>query len=453
MPTITKRLTDGFARTAAVPKPPVKPTTRTVKGDKTFKDAERVQYWCKDTPGFGLRVSSSGHKTWISNRRINGKTVIRVLGTAIGAGSISADAARKLFQTVNNELNNGIDRTEVQRKKAREEKITGLTFKDALDEYLKEKRRGKDGLPLKERTKFDYLQLIKEGKVAKTGKPFADGPLFCIANLPLNKITAEHMRKIYKVTPGQRVKIYAMQVLRAVLNWHGIEIEGNPLSKSTAGKLRIAMPATNGKPTPIPQKSLAQWWQAATDAANNHPVPISKSAADGLRFMLLTGARPGEVFGSKFGDDVIDGLLVANVDFKNGIVKLPDTKNRTDHLIYLSRQATEILTVNCKDKIGKAKVFDLIDPGKTLDFINSQAGTPGISPHKLRHTFTSVAEELVSGYALKKMVNHINMADVTGTHYVQKSETQLRDAWQTVADFITKDEKAKPGKVLKRKAS
>jgi hypothetical protein len=47
-----------------------------------------------------------------------------------------------------------------------------------------------------------------------------------------------------------------------------------------------------------------------------------------------------------------------------------------------------------------------------------------------------VAEELVSGYALKRMINHTEAGDVTGNNYVGKSETQLRSAWQTVADFI-----------------
>ena len=79
---------------------------------------------------------------------------------------------------------------------------------------------------------------------------------------------------------------------------------------------------------------------------------------------------------------------------------------------------------------------DVLDPGKTLEIINASAKVTGISPHKLRHTFASVAEELVSGYALKRMLNHADGNDVTGGHYVGKSENQLRVAWQAVADFI-----------------
>jgi len=54
----------------------------------------------------------------------------------------------------------------------------------------------------------------------------------------------------------------------------------------------------------------------------------------------------------------------------------------------------------------------------------------------LRATFASIAEELVSGGLLKRMMNHATGGDVTLGHYVGKSETQLRAGWQTVADFI-----------------
>jgi integrase len=59
-----------------------------------------------------------------------------------------------------------------------------------------------------------------------------------------------------------------------------------------------------------------------------------------------------------------------------------------------------------------------------------------ITPHDLRATFASVAEELVSAYTLKRMMNHAETGDVTGAHYIGKSEAQLRAGWQAVADFI-----------------
>lgn len=424
MPKLDKRLTDGLARTLRGPESP-----------EELK-ATFVVHWCDKTPGFGLRVSTTGQRAYVFQRRVDGKTTRRTLGKATGAGAISADAARKLMLTVSSELQSGVDRLEVKRAERETEKQEGITLSVALNEYVKGKRRGKDGLPLKERTKADYLAMIASGSTAKNGKPFLDGPLYPLANVPLVKITADAMREIYTATEArsQRSAVYAMQVLRAVLNWHGVQVPDSPLAKSTAGKDRIILPATAGNPTPIPPERLKAWWNAATARAGN-------PSADGCRIILLTGCRPGELFGSvsyvgKKPVVLSPGVLVRDVDLDGGRMVLVDTKNRTDHTIVLSTQALEILRPYVEGKDKDAKVFDVLDPGKTLEAINVEAGVVGITPHKLRHTFASVAEELVSGYALKRMINHTDTGDVTGNNYVGKSESQLRAAWQAVADFI-----------------
>lgn len=308
------------------------------------------------------------------------------------------------------------------------EKQNAITLSVALREYVRGKRRGKDGLELKSRTKSDYLGMVADGGTSKDGKPFADGPLQTLADKALHKITADEMRKAYATAEAKskRRAEYAMQVLRAVLNWHGVAVADSPLAKVTAGRDRIILTGTAGNPTPIPPERLGKWWRAASMSAGN-------ASADGCRLILLTGCRPGEIFGSTFEP----GLTVGCVDLTGARLKLLDTKNRRDHTVMLSTQALAIVRMNCRGKDLLAKVFNVLDPGKTLDNINAVAGVVGITPHKLRHTFASVAEELVSGYALKRMLNHTESSDVTGSNYVGKSETQLRVAWQAVADFIT----------------
>jgi integrase len=377
----------------------------------------------------------------VAERRVDGKTVRRTLGKAVGAASISVDAARTLQITISSELQKGVDRAEVKREKRQAEKQEATTLADAVKAYVKGKRRGKDGLPLKARTKADYEDMVERGGIGKIrkdgtgGEPLADGLLYPLAAKSIYRITADDMRKVYAaaLARGGRRATYAMQVLRAVLNWHGVIIPDSPLSKTTAGKDRIVLPPTGGDPTPIPPEKLGPWWRAAMARAGS-------PSADGCRFMLLTGCRPGEVFGSEHEQ----GLLVAHVDLVGGRVTLPDTKNRRAHVVALSTQASAILKTHCTSKKPKAKVFDVVDPAYMLDCINSEAGVEGITPHKLRHTFASVAEELVSGYALKKMLNHSNTGDDVTARYVGKGEAQLRRAWQTVADFIEESGAARP---------
>ena len=101
----------------------------------------------------------------------------------------------------------------------------------------------------------------------------------------------------------------------------------------------------------------------------------------------------------------------------------------------LSRQALEIAQRYCTGRKPEDPLFPIVDARKTLAWINARAETT-VQGHGLRATFASIAEELVSGGALKRMLNHAAGGDVTLGHYVGKSEAQMRAAWQTVADFI-----------------
>jgi integrase len=415
MPKLDKRLTETMARGLRGPE-----TEGELKS--TF-----VVHWCKDTPGFGVRVTKTGDRAYISERRVDGKTVRRTLGKAAGAGAISIATARAQQIVVSSELQTGVDRVAVKRVERKTEKQEGVTLAAALAEYATGKRR-KSGLGLKDRTKHDYMAMARAGGVGSRGKPFADGILFPLASKSIYKITAADIRGVY--TPAEAVSKrradYAMQVLSACLNWHGVNVAESPLSRTTAGKSRIIMAATAGDPKPIQPEKLKAWWAAAGAHAG-------EAGADALRLLLLTGCRPGEILRTRFEP----GLLVRDVDLDGGRLTLLDTKNRKTHIVVLSTQAAAIVKVHCIGKAPEANVFVAPDFRETLGAINAAAGVVGITPHKLRHTFASVAEELVSGYALKRMINHANSGDVTGNNYVGKSENQLRVAWQTVADFIT----------------
>jgi integrase len=424
MAKLDKRLTDSLARALRGPE------------TESEKKATYVVHWCRDTPGLGLRVTNTGDRAFVSERRVNGKTVRRTLGKAPGGkatGAISTDTARKLLIEVSSELQTGVDRVEIKREKRKEEKIDAVTFEEALKVYLEGKRRAKDGLPLKERTKSDYVKMITAGGTKKDGTPFLDGLLVGLAHKAITRITADDIRKTYSAAEkrGARVATYSMQVLRAVLNWHGIQVDESPLAKTTAGKDRIILKPTAGNPDPIRPETLGAWWNAAMEHAGG-------SAADGCRFVLLTGCRPGEVFGDAFGT----GILKKDVDFTGGRLKLIDTKNRKDHEVVLSTQALDILKVHCKGKKRDAKVFDIDDPGKTLDNINSAAKSKRVTPNKLRHTFASIAAALVNAFVLKRMMNHTDSSEVTATFYVLVTDDDLRNGWQAVADFIESRAKA-----------
>jgi len=402
MPVHAKRITDSIAR--GLPPP--------TEG--------YAIHWCPRTPGFGLRVTAAGARAWIAERRVDGKTFRRTLGKAAGSAAISAEAARALQLDVSGELQRGIDRLKMKREQRKAEKVEARTLDAAVCTYVKHKRRTKDGLPLKPRTQSDYLAMIEPAGTTKTGKPRLSGMLYPLAGKSLHKISGDDIRRLYAALEprGERRRTYAMQVLRAVLRHEGVNIEGDPLSPTTAGAARVRLAPTKGNPSPIPPESLGAWWKAAGAMATE--------GSDQLRFQLLTGCRPGEVA----------AIAVGDFDLKGERVLLRDTKNRADHTLVLSKQAAAIAHWHAQGKKPKHLLFGIADAGKTLDAINAAAGVEGITPHKLRHTFASIAAELVPAFTLRRLLNHVGGGDTAAVHYVHVSEAQLRAGWQAVADFI-----------------
>lgn len=151
-----------------------------------------------------------------------------------------------------------------------------MTLAKALREYVEKKRRATDGLPLKARTRADYLAMLAPGKTSSTGKKFADGELYPIAEKLMSKITGDDIRGVYAAVLKRSLRqtTYAMQVLRAVFRWHVVVVLDNPFGRDNAGPDRIVLTQPKGSPAPIPPELLGRWWQPlrkATAHAARHP--------------------------------------------------------------------------------------------------------------------------------------------------------------------------------------
>ena len=411
----------------------------TVRAIETHK-AKAKPYKLTLDRGLQLRIAPDGVRTLLVRYSVKGSDVERQyrLPQEYGEGpgqmklvTACAEAAR-----IRALARDGVDWPAQEEARLRAEaaereqmdRQEGMTVAKALREYVDKKRRAKDGLPLKARTKADYLAMVEPGVTAKTGKKLADGLLFQLANKLLVKLTSDDIRDQYSslLKRSKRQADYAMQVLRAVMRWHGVVVPGNPLGRDTAGRDRIVLAPAKGNPAPIPPERLGAWWRASGKAP-------SQVAADYYRFQLLTGCRGGEIHGDKRYN--YPPIKVGDVDCNAGKIVLRDTKNRSDHKLLLARQALEIASKHCAGRKPDEVLFPITDARKTLKWINARAKTH-VQGHGLRDTFASIAEELVSGGLLKRMLNHSVAGDVTLGHYVGKSETQLRAGWQTVADFI-----------------
>lgn len=410
----------------------------TVRAIEAYKPLRRPYKLTLDR-GLQMRIAPDGARTLLVRYTVKGQDGERQYRLpqqyGDGPGQIKLAGACAEAQRIRALARDGVDWPAEEEARLRAEAAAreqaereeGLTFEKAVREYVEKKRRAKDGLPLKARTKAEYLSMVEPGRVSLKGRKFADGELYLLADKLLSKITADDIWSVYRLQLKRSVRqaTYAMQILRAVLRWHGVKVPNNPLGRDTAGRDRIVMVPSKGDPAPIPPERLGAWWRAACTSG--------RVAADYYRFQLLTGCRGVEILGCKrYG---YAPLKVADVDLEGGRVVLRDTKNRRNHKLLLSRQALEIAKAYCKGREPSDPLFPITDARKTLARINAAAGTT-VQGHGMRSTFASIAEELVSGATLKRMINHAPGNDVTLGHYIGKGEAQLRAGWQTVADFI-----------------
>lgn len=362
----------------------------TVRAIETHK-AKAKPYKLTLDRGLQLRIAPDGVRTLLVRYSVKGSDVERQyrLPQEYGEGpgemklaTACAEAAR-----IRALARDGVDWPAQEEARLRAEaaereqmdRQEGMTVAKALREYVDKKRRAKDGLPLKARTKADYLAMVEPGETTKTGKKLADGLLFQLADKLLLKLTSDDIRDQYSslLKRSKRQADYAMQVLRAVMRWHGVVVPGNPLGRDTAGRDRIVLAPAKGNPAPIPPERLGAWWRASGKAP-------SQVAADYYRFQLLTGCRGGEIHGDKRYN--YPPIRVGDVDCDVGKVVLRDTKNRSDHKLLLARQALEIAAKHCAGRKPDEVLFPITDARKTLKWINAKAKTH-VQGHGLRDTF------------------------------------------------------------------
>lgn len=402
----------------------VKLTKTKIEKEELPAGANQVFLWDSETPQLAARITS-GAKAYVFQSRLDGRSLRVTIGQVADWAIEDARRECRRLQTL---IDQGTDPREVKAEKLKairaKRERDQTTVAAALDEYVEKKRRDKDQLPLKDSTKADYLKAIAAPRLLKNGKKSLPGMLYCIAHKSIHELTAKDIRDAYAAAEkrGARQSAYAMQILRAVLNWHGVNPEGSPFDKAVAAKHRIAIPTARPSKKPIPNERLGDWWNALCRIS-------SDEGRDYFKFLMLTGCRVREPM----------KILVKDCDLRTGRLSIRDTKNRRDHEVLLSRQAMEIVERHISGKKPDDTLFSLADGKRTKDAVVEMTGYE-FRPKDTRSTFATIASRLVTVYVLKRLMNHSDSAqDVTGTNYVLASDDEVRAGWQALADYLERE--------------
>jgi integrase len=401
----------------------VKLTTTKVDKLEPIPGKQRL-VWDSELRGFGIRVSPGGAKSYIMQRRVGNKERRVTLGRH---GEISAENARRKALGMAAQFSEGFDPVkERQKKEAR-----ATTLRAAFEAYkAAPKRRGNGkGAPKKPQTIRD---------IDKAMRRFDDWLDLSVTEVTGRMVKDRHA-KLAAVSPAQAN--LAFRYLRAAFNLVIADSDDDDeplLMRNPVDRLNRLAQWAEVKPSKdhLPEDRVAEWLDALQTALVG--MRGEAECRDALLFMLLTGARIGEVLGNS--KDGYPPLRWSDVDLKKRIVTFRDTKNGTDHELPLSSQLVDMLTER-KKVAGAEYVFS--DPAGEVpaDLRNAlrrmeTATGLHLTAHDLRRSFATIASKLdISAYKLKRLTNHISGGDVTAG-YVQVTTDDLRDAMQRISDYL-----------------
>lgn len=375
---------------------------------KVPEGKNQAQAFYRDSaiPGFGLRVTNTGAKSFIIEKRINGKVKRMTLGRY---GNLTVEQAKKEAMRVLGDVATGKDPI----AEKQESNLQATTLLDTFQDYLATRKDLKPG------TIKDYRRSLNWAASDWLNKP--------LTSITKDKIEIRH-RELGKKSHARANN--AMRVLRALFNHARNKYEdskGNPLILvNPVDRLSQsrAWYKVERRQSIIKPHQLASWWNA-TEQLNNF------TTRDYLQFLLFTGLRRSEA----------SRLEWTEVDFKSCTVTILETKNHRVHVLPFSSAIEEMLLRRFEER-DSPYVFPsdsergyLIEPRTAVQRVATLSGV-SFTLHDLRRTFITIAESLdIPAYALKQLMNHKDPNDVTAGYIVSDIE-RLRAPMQQITDFI-----------------
>ena len=398
--------------------------------DAAEPGSERFHVWDTKLAGFGLRVETTGTKTFVIRYRADGggRTAPRRFVTIGRFGTLTADEARRQARALLGAAATGEDPAKERSLKRKE-----MTVAQLITLYEKEgcfvQRGIRQGEPMKDRTKAYTLARLKHHVVPLLGHKRVSEVRAGEIERFVRDVGNGKSARDEKVAPRKRIIVRggdgaARKVVRdlsAVFSFakrRGVVAE-NPVDRAAIRK------TDNQRERFLNLEEVSRLGQAfdelEAEGANAKGITIA-------RLWVLTGCRRDE----------IAGLRWTEVDLERGLLMLADSKTGKS-IRPLGAAAVAILKTTSKD-IESEFVF----PAETGEGhfqgtkriwsnVVKRAALPGVTPHTLRHTMGSTAVSTGEALALAgAILGHANPRSTAIYAHVQ------HDPSRQAADRITK---------------
>jgi integrase len=349
------------------------------------RDPDRdVFMWDTDVRGFGVRVKSSGTKTFIIQyRNVERRTRRFVIGQY---GVLTVEVARDLAKKKLASVIDGADPSQ-ERRSARE----GMTVAEVCDWYLEEAEAGRllgrNRRPIKASSvSGDRSRIEQHIKPLIGTRVVAHLRLADIESLQAD-IAAGRSARVHRAgrggqtSGGAGVAGRAISTLRSLLN-HARRL--GIIEQSPANGVRVI--ASNKLKRRLSAGEVRHLGKIMKQMEREGEHPTGLAA---IRVMLQTGFRRMEVL----------AMRKEWVEPDDNCVAFPDTKSGAQ--IRAAGDAAIMELMSQGQRSASPYVFPadwgdghFIGVVRVLDRVCARAGLENVTPHVLRHTFASIAASL-----------------------------------------------------------
>lgn len=386
-------------------------------------------------PGFALRVSSTGSKSYVFNYRINGRRRRLTIGDV---NTHTLADARDEARAARIYADKGLDPIQQREAEKKRNSLAALqTFKAAREEFLK-RYTGSRSKPLKERTRTEYKRYLEVD--------FADWD-----NRPISAITSQGVRSALRDIVDRKAPVganRALAALRVFFNWAADEelIEASPAAGiKKLGSERDYRDGSNSRF--LSADELKTIWCAC------EPKDVF---GDIVRILILTGQRKGEVMQMRWQDISEKKISLADGRTINATIwTIPGgvegvTKNQISHDVYLPALAVDI--IRNRDEIkdnpyvfaGRRKGRHFNGFSKAKLELDLACGISDWRLHDLRRTFVTMLNDdplRIRSEVVEAIVNHVtgHKAGVAGVYNRATYDVERHaamDAWGRYIEAI-----------------